>query len=153
MKASGAFIFFMLFLAGVAFVNLKGMKDNGDAVILTPDELTDVAWRATNIGEMRLAEDTRMHVRFAPDGGIDGDAGCNRFFGHYELRDGRLAVGPLGATRKACPEPAMSFEISFLEALQSASTVARRDNRLVIRNAQGIAVARFVSAEREAGRQ
>ena len=145
MKATVAFIFFMLFLAGIAFVNLKGMKSSDDLKVLAPEQLADIAWRATAIGEMRLDEDSGIHVQFDADGQVTGNSGCNRFFGSYELQEGKLSIGPLGATRMACPEPAMSFEISFLAALQSADTAARADDRLAIRNADGVTVARFVA--------
>ena len=54
----------------------------------------------------------------------------------------------LGMTRMACPEPAMSIEIAFAEALQSAATVASNDSRMALRNSEGQATARFDAIKR-----
>jgi heat shock protein HslJ len=149
MKATVGFIFFMLFLAGLAFVNLKGMKDASDYQVTSADQLTDVSWRLTNLGEMNVEPDTRMSIRFETDGKMGGDAGCNRFFGSYELTDGKLVFGLVAATRMACPEPANSLEISFLEALSATSTAARAESRLALKDEQGLTVLRFVANERD----
>jgi heat shock protein HslJ len=149
MKASVAFIFFMLFLAGIAFVNLRGMQEQSENTVVTLEELTSSAWRPERLGEMRLEDTTEMFVQFETGGQISGSAGCNRFFGNYELLDEKLAVGPLGATRMACPEPAMSFEISFLELLQSSTTVVTANDRLTLRNDQGDTLVRLVAIERK----
>ena len=149
MKATVGFIFFMLFLAGLAFVNLKGMQDASDYEVTSADQLTDVAWRLTNLGEMNVEPDTRMSIRFEVAGKMGGDAGCNRFFGSYELTEGKLVFGPVAATRMACPEPDNSLEISFLEALSTTSTAARAESRLALKDEQGLTVLKFVAIERD----
>lgn len=45
-----------------------------------------------------------------------GFAGCNRYFGGYELSDGKLRFTGLAATRMACPEP--TPEAALLKALE-----------------------------------
>jgi len=147
MKASVAFIFFMLFLAGVAFVNLRGMQDQSTSEVVTAETLSASAWLPERLGEMTLAEGTGMWIRFGTDGNISGHGGCNGFFGSYELTVEGLKIGPLGATRRACPEPAMSFEMSYLEALQSVASAAASGSRLTLRNAQGDTLIRFVATE------
>ncbi len=148
MKAATGFIFFMLFLAGLAFVNLSNMKNQSDTTISTATELVETAWRSTHIGEMRLESGAEINIQFDSGNSVAGHSGCNRFFGEYYLTDGALEIGPLGTTRMACPEPANSFEISFLQALGQARTVARVDTRLVMRDGEGVIVARFVATER-----
>lgn len=149
MKASIGFIFFMLFLAGLAFVNLKGMKDQSDNAVTSVSDIADTAWRPTHIGEMRLQDDSRMIVQFNSNNSIVGHSGCNRFFGDYTFVDGSLDIGPLGSTRMACPEPVNSFEISFLEALQSARTLSRTESGLAMRDDKGDVVARYIATERD----
>lgn len=145
MKATIGFIFFMLFLAGIALVNLRGMKDRGDAAVTSASQLTGITWRPVAIGEMRLADDNGMYLEFDADGKVHGNAGCNRFFGEYTLNQGKLIFGPLGATRMACPEPANSFELSFLDALATVVGASRVEQRLALHNEQGHAVTRFVA--------
>jgi len=148
MKSTIAFLFFMLFLAGIAFVNLSGMQDKEDALVTTVAQLADVAWRPTHLGEMTIDEDTEMRIQFEVTGQFGGHGGCNRFFGSYELIDGALIIGPIGATRMACPEPSMSIEISYFEALNGAKSASRIGNRLAVKNADGENLVRFVATER-----
>lgn len=148
MRASVGFIFFMLFLAGLAFVNLQGIKEQSDNAVISTQDVIDTAWRPTNIGEMRLQEDSNMIVQFKTGNSIVGHSGCNRFFGDYEIAEGVLEIGRLGTTRMACPEPVNSFEISFLEALQAARTLSRTETRLVMRDEKGVVVASFAATDR-----
>lgn len=50
-----------------------------------------------------------------------GYAGCNNFFGGYELVGAALKFGPLAATRRACPDPESAVETRYLEALAKVS--------------------------------
>jgi len=149
MKASVGFAFFLLFLAGFALVNLRNMGEDAANSIPTAAELSASAWRPSHIGEMALDADTSLYVQFEADGKLGGFAGCNRFFGSYELSGNAISIGPLGATRKACASPIMSFELSFMEALQLAATAARADQRIALRNDQGQATARFDAIDRK----
>lgn len=47
----------------------------------------------------------------------NGFSGCNRFMGSYELKDGKLTVGPLAGTRMACATPGGELEGPYLDAL------------------------------------
>ena len=149
MKAAFAFIFFMLFLAGIAFVNLKGVQEQTGAGNATPAEISVPAWRPTHLGEMRLEDDSEMFVQFEDGGQLRGHAGCNRFSGSYELKDGSLQIGPLRSTRMACPEPTMSFEISFMEALQTPAHANLVGNKLVLRTAQDNIIIRFTAIDQD----
>lgn len=46
-----------------------------------------------------------------------GFAGCNNFFGGYELAGATLKFGPLAATRMACADVGSTVETNYLEAL------------------------------------
>ena len=46
-----------------------------------------------------------------------GYAGCNNYFGSYELAGAALRFGPLAATRRACPDPESAVETRYREAL------------------------------------
>ncbi len=149
MKASAGFAFFLLFLAGFALVNLKNMGEEAENSIPTVESMSATAWRPSHIGEMRVDGDTGLYVQFETDGQLSGYAGCNRFFGSYQLAGNTIRIDPLGVTRMACSPPIMSFEISFIEALQSATTIARAETRIALRNDQGQATARFDAIDRQ----
>ena len=107
----------------------------------TGAEFTGIDWRPTSIAGETVPDDTEQFVRFEVDGSISGHGGCNRFFGALQSVDGGIEVGPLGATRMACPEPAVSIELSFVEALQAGVTVARNESRMALRDEGGRASA------------
>lgn len=52
---------------------------------------------------------------------VEGNGGCNRFRGTFELpADGQLRFGPLLSTKMACP--ALATEASFMNALTNTRT-------------------------------
>jgi heat shock protein HslJ len=71
------------------------------------------------------------------DGKISGSAGCNNFHGTYATEGGKLQLGPLGTTRRACEEPLMTQEREFLAALASATTWSIDGNVLDMHRADG----------------
>ena len=120
MKAVVGFMFFMLFLAGFAFVMLQGRELAQSNPAAGGAGITGMDWRPAVIGAEVVPEDSGLSVRFEVDGSINGSGGCNRFFGSFEKTDAGVVVGELAATRMACPEPIMAREAAFLEALQNA---------------------------------
>lgn len=53
---------------------------------------------------------------------ISGFGGCNRYFATIEAPTPyELKIGPVGATRKACPPPQMEAEDRYLKALEAAT--------------------------------
>lgn len=67
-------------------------------------------------------------------GRFTGTGGCNRYFAVVEggTVPGAVKVGPLAATRMACPEPKSSVEARFLEQLGGARTFGFMLGRLAI---------------------
>jgi heat shock protein HslJ len=89
------------------------------------------------LGEHAVADTASLFVRFEAEGRVAGHGGCNRFFGSYQITDGRISIGPLGATRMACPEPDMNLETEFFQALEQARGFSRDGARLVFTDEQG----------------
>jgi len=148
-KPAIAFIFFLLFLAGLALVNLRSIEAGRDTSVRDAGQLTNVNWRLTHLGEMVVADDAGLTLEFDGRGTVQGYGGCNRFSGSFTLQQGKLVIGPLAVTRMACPEPANSFEISYLEALDNARAAARTEFRLALQDADGRTLARLVAGDRD----
>ena len=55
----------------------------------------------------------------AVQGRVQGFAGCNGFFGGYQIKDGGIRFSEMGATMMACPR-GMDTEGAFLKALAAA---------------------------------
>ena len=147
MKSVVGFMFFLLFLAGLFLVFLQGKQMTGQIVAGGGAELTGVRWQPTYIGPEAVPGDAGMWVEFAVDGGINGHAGCNTFFGSLTQTDSGIAVGPLGSTRMACPEPIMSRESAFLSALQQATEFEVSADRMTSLDADRTLLIEFAAAE------
>ena len=110
--------------------------------IRTSQTLGGTHWQVTAYNNGRDAVTspllgTDITVQFEDDNQVSGNAGCNDFFGSFSSGDGQIAIGPLGATMRACPEPAgvMEQEAAFLAALESAATYRVEGNLLEMRTA------------------
>jgi heat shock protein HslJ len=119
MKAIVGFGFFLLFLAGIALVMLQGRQMAQKNLVGTGASLTGVNWRPVVLGAESMPDDSGMFVQFEVDGSFKGHGGCNSFFGSLEQSDAGVSIGPIGATRMACPEPVMKRETAFITALQN----------------------------------
>jgi len=80
------------------------------------------------------------------DNQINGNAGCNNYFGTYEVDGDHIAFSEIGSTEMFCEQPigVMKQEIDYLAALSTASSFQMEDNQLIIANADGKEVLTFV---------
>ena len=126
-----AFLFFVLFLAGMALLVLRDMAppDSGTESRSVAASLADGDWHAT--------DGSGANVRFETDGKVSGSGGCNRFFGSYSASGSTIRLGPLGSTKMACAEDLMNSETRFFEALQSATRYRIDGDRLRLGNDGG----------------
>ena len=143
MKAIVGFAFFVLFLAGIAFVTMQG-KQLGQ-LGSSGAEITAIKWRAMSIGDEAIPANSGIYIRFEVDGSIEGNAGCNGFFGSLEQRDSGVGVGPLGTTRMACPDPIMSREMSFIDAVQKTASFQSTSDSLSLLDEESDVLVEFVA--------
>jgi heat shock protein HslJ len=78
----------------------------------------------------------RTWVRFHAER-LTGLAGCNRFFGRYEVTGDRISVGNVATTNRACDAALMEHQRAHLDALQAAQSFAIKDEILQIATADG----------------
>lgn len=63
---------------------------------------------------------------------VNGFAGCNNYFGSFEINGNNLSFGPLGMTRKMCPD--MSVENLMMGYLDKISTYEFSEGTLILKN-------------------
>lgn len=119
-----AFLFFMLFLSAFALIMLNDMRDIRSA---QEEDSADQTVHTIISGDWRPVSQTATgpqapFINFARDGTIYGFGGCNSFSGHYVATDTTLDIEPLKLSRKACPEPVMQREVSFIREVESAKS-------------------------------
>lgn len=146
MKAMMGFGFFLLFLAGIALVMLQGREMAKQNMPGGGASMTGIEWRPTNVGAEEIAADSGMFVVFSVDGSINGNGGCNKFFGSLQSTDGELSVGELGATRMACPSEIMDREMAFMNALQDTTQFEMGANSLQLFDAGDVLLAELLGS-------
>jgi putative lipoprotein len=119
---------------------LEVIVDNvatGSPPILAAD-LEDTTWVLISYGEPKylraVLENTEITATFnSGKGQVVGSAGCNSYFGGYELKDNELSLtGPIGSTMMSCGEEIDQQEIEYLQIVQNAESYEIDGNQLQI---------------------
>lgn len=77
-------------------------------------------------------------------GRVAGFAGCNQYFGSYELKEySRINIEKIGSTMMACPEAEMMLEQEFMKVLELADNYEIRGNMLILYKARTAPLAKF----------
>lgn len=82
--------------------------------------LTGSEWLLEDLNGAGVVDRVQATLQFSEAGRVTGSASCNRLFGTVEIQGASLRFGPLGTTRRACPEAVMNQETKYLRALESA---------------------------------
>jgi heat shock protein HslJ len=87
---------------------------------LSIEDLAGPIWVLTRLGDDKtLPKEPQVTLVFEGDR-VTGMGGCNRYFTKARPggMPGDLTVGPIGSTRRACPELIMDLEMRYFKALQ-----------------------------------
>ena len=101
-------------------------------------DLENKTWMLKSYGEpgnlKAVLEDTEITAMFDSEKGqITGSAGCNSYFGGYELKGGALSLtGPIGSTMMSCGEQIDQQEHEYLQILQNIESYEIDGNQLQI---------------------
>ena len=81
----------------------------------------------------KVIDGTEVTAEFAK-GQVNGSAGCNNYFGSYEVSGKNLTFGPVASTEMYCmdPEGVMDQEYAYLQALGKAETYEIKGGKLLI---------------------
>lgn len=106
-------------------------------------DLANTSWTIVSYNNgaeavVSVIEGTNPTILFGADGELSGSAGCNNFFGTYQLDQENISIGTLGSTEMFCeaPEGAMDQETALLAALPMASTWQILGDELWLRSAE-----------------
>jgi heat shock protein HslJ len=103
------------------------------------------AWVLTTLPGTAVPSLDVPTLRFE-SGRVQGSDGCNRYNAPYTAVDGRLQIGPNGAsTLMACPEPASRLAAFFNAALARVQSYRLDGQSLVLRDAGGATLASFAA--------
>jgi heat shock protein HslJ len=114
-----------------------------------PVALAGTAWQAIgyNNGKqavVSVSAGTTITLAFGNDGNLGGNAGCNDYSATYQAAGGKITIGPIAATQKACAQPGvMEQEMAYLNALATAATYNVSGKTLELRTADGALAADY----------
>lgn len=122
--------------------SIRGDKEQAYRLVKTEDEndIRAVYWKLIEINGQPVSEKWEKgrepHLIFdAAENRVYGSGGCNRFFGSYELLEGRqISFSQIGATRMACEN--MEVERAMFELFQSVDNYSIADKRLSLQKAR-----------------
>lgn len=136
------------------------LRDRAGREIMTLNRVTKPAnaplvgttWRLAGFSDNETARSalagSNATVVFGDDSRVRGTTGCNDLAGPYTASDGRIAVGPLAVTERACADPALrAQEQDLLRALDGAATYTIDGRRLVMTGAGGDQMVDFVAVD------
>lgn len=106
----------------------------GDKV--APSGLAGTNWRVVAVNGRPTPAQGQYYIQFEANR-IGAKFGCNGMGGSYSQNGNVLTVGPLAATRMACPEPAMSFENQGSSILGRSVTISSNGDRMMLSNRVG----------------
>lgn len=107
--------------------------------------LKGTRWMLAGQDGKTLEGDNVPSLTLQPDSdGFGGHAGCNRYFGAYQIEGSRISLSSgLGMTKRMCEVRLMQRERSFLGGLRAASRFVQQGDVLRLYDDQGNVVARF----------
>jgi heat shock protein HslJ len=98
--------------------------EGGDLVRLSASDLDGTSWLLLELDHDQPAvADSGVTIGFQ-DGKIAGYGGCNNYRASFSVGDDNpfvMAIGPVMATQKSCPEPVGSQETAYFNALGNVS--------------------------------
>lgn len=98
---------------------------------LSLKDLEGTTWKLVRLGSRELEAGGGTLVLQGEK--VSGSGGCNRYFSRIrETASGRIAFGPVGATKMACPAPLMKLEDEFLRTLEKAQRFGFFMGRMVL---------------------
>jgi heat shock protein HslJ len=107
----------------VVFALFVACEGSGRGEPLYSENLTGVEWQVSELSGHKVVPSVDRQQPFivfdAAKTQASGYAGCNRFFGGYELNGKVLKFGPIGATRRACPDLEEAVETEFFKVLDA----------------------------------
>jgi len=89
-------------------------------------------WLVESINGEETTDRTRTTIQFTDEGRIQGQSGCNRYFGRYQLTGEGLHTQGLAQTRMACPDALMRQEDRMLKVLRELRRFERPDEGVLV---------------------
>ncbi|OAN13767.1 heat-shock protein HslJ [Photobacterium jeanii] len=118
---------------------LAACASSNTAQVATEQVLTNNNWVLTQVDSEALSLPEQMpapNLELGADMNANGFAGCNRYFGQAEVKEGKVRIDKMGMTMMACSEPEMQLENTFAKTLSVWSEASIQGDELVLKGAE-----------------
>lgn len=132
------------------YILKKKETDRKEHILL---ELTDKKWALRELKAEDLVSqggNRKPHIIFDSEKNrVHGFAGCNSFFGQYQIEaDGSVSFKNIASTKMYCAE-SMKTETAFLQALHHCNKLLLADNTLQLKDDENNVIAVFTVFEED----
>ncbi len=100
---------------------------------VTGSELANGSWSLVKIDNQDLSQPAPT-LELATDLAANGHAGCNRYFGQAEVKDGQFRIEKMGMTMMLCPDNEMKIEQTFSQSLSEWNKVSISGDTMTMTN-------------------
>ncbi len=107
---------------GLGLAALFVLADESERTV-DPKELAGADFLLEAFGGTGVRDIVQPTLKFESEKQVAGNGGCNRFFGPVKIKGDSVRFGPLGSTRRMCPEAVMDQEQRYLAALEKANRI------------------------------
>lgn len=111
MRGRAALILAAIFAAGAAFAD--------ETAVVT--DFSKMDWRLVSVDEVRLGGEVTLNL--GEPARVTGQGPCNRYFADLAQDGSAFKLGPIGATKMACPD--IGKEAAYFIALQAVDTMEK----------------------------
>lgn len=108
-----------------------------------PASLRSGTWVCVSMAGRGADPNQPLTLEFAPDGGVSGHSGVNRFAGSCSTGTGRLEFGAIASTKMGASPERMDRERRYLEALASVRSFSVQGGLLRLNDGGGRTVLEF----------
>ncbi|MAO08238.1 MAG: hypothetical protein CL596_05960, partial [Alteromonas sp.] len=136
--------FILILLTTVLFISCDETKKVIDAA---GNVQLSGTYNVVTVGGETVQNNNPYITFTALDKAINGNTGCNSFFGKYTLDLYALSFMDIASTEKACDQPIMDVENAFLQALRNTGSYQIQDGVLTLYSKNDRAV--LLTAQKE----
>jgi heat shock protein HslJ len=114
----------------IALATLSGCSQPGSEPSPSPSgpsSLAGTSWRAVSVAGGAPVVGREPTLAFTSESEMNGNTGCNGYFGGYTYADGTISFSEIGMTLMACDDAVGKVETAYTQALNAATTVAIDD--------------------------
>jgi len=106
-------------LLALSFIACNSTTIQKEEIYKPNASLQNTYWKAISIYDIDVkTQKKEAHIKFDKKGSINGNLGCNNFFGSFKIENDNITFSKVGSTRMMCQY--MSTENSFSKIFQNA---------------------------------